>query len=127
MIIINYYHNHHHHHHQKKNNNNYQKQLPWSEAKGFDTFCPISGFIEKSLISDPQNVELKLTIDGEVKQHGNTSDMIFSIPKLLEYCSSKMTLEVGDLLLTGTPPVCFSYHYYHRHYCCLYFSYRFNM
>jgi len=81
-----------------------EKQLPWSEAKGFDTFCPISGFIEKSLISDPQNVELKLTIDGEVKQHGNTSDMIFSIPKLLEYCSSKMTLEVGDLLLTGTPP-----------------------
>ena len=79
--------------------------LPWSEAKGFDTFCPVSGFIPKDLIADPQNVELKLTIDGEVKQHGNTSDMIFSIPHLLEYCSSKMTLEEGDLLLTGTPHV----------------------
>ncbi|KAF8830949.1 hypothetical protein HHX47_DHR1000335 [Lentinula edodes] len=57
------------------------KGLPWSAAKGFDTFTPIGAF----------------------KQNGTTSDMIFRIPRLIEHISSIMTLEEGDLVLTGTP------------------------
>ncbi|KAF2078276.1 hypothetical protein CYY_000466 [Polysphondylium violaceum] len=79
------------------------KSLPWTVAKGYDTFCPISGFIEKDKIKDPMNVELWLTVDGETKQKGLTSDMIFDIPTLIQHISSIMTLEAGDLVLTGTP------------------------
>ncbi|WFD37667.1 acylpyruvate hydrolase [Malassezia japonica] len=77
--------------------------LPWSAAKGFDTFTPVSAFIGKDQIPDPNDVDLWLKVDGETKQNGNTSDMIFNIPQLLEHVSSIMTLEAGDLLLTGTP------------------------
>ncbi|PWN39717.1 hypothetical protein IE81DRAFT_259205 [Ceraceosorus guamensis] len=77
--------------------------LPWSAAKGFDTFNPVSSLIEKSKIADPHNVRLWLAVNEAMKQNGNTQDMIFDIPHLLEYISSIMTLEVGDLVLTGTP------------------------
>lgn len=83
--------------------------LPWSAAKGLDTFTPIrcaaaySSLVDKRLISDPHNVDLWLKVDGETRQQGNTSDMIFNIPDLIAYTSSIMTLEVGDVLLTGTP------------------------
>ena len=77
--------------------------LPWSAAKGLDTFTPISSLVDKSLIADPHNVDLWLKVDGEIRQQGNTRDMIFSIPDLIAYTSSIMTLEAGDVLLTGTP------------------------
>ncbi|CAO1628171.1 unnamed protein product [Parajaminaea phylloscopi] len=77
--------------------------LPWSAAKGFDTFNPVSAFIPPSAIPDPHNVRLVLETNGQVRQDGNTSDMIFRIPRLIEHVSSIMTLEEGDLLLTGTP------------------------
>ncbi|TFY80033.1 hypothetical protein EWM64_g3979 [Hericium alpestre] len=80
-----------------------KKSLPWSAAKGFDTFTPISSFIPKSEVTDPQNLNLWLKINGEFKQNGNTSHMMFPIPRLIEHVSSIMTLEEGDLLLTGTP------------------------
>lgn len=51
--------------------------LPWSAAKGFDTFCPISPYIPKARISNPQNLNLWLKVNNETKQNGNTSDMIF--------------------------------------------------
>ena len=84
--------------------------LPWSAAKGFDTFTPIryvallthSGLIAKDQIPDPHNVDLWLHVNGSTRQHGNTKDMIFSIPELIAYVSSIMTLETGDVLLTGT-------------------------
>ncbi|KAL7413918.1 hypothetical protein BDY24DRAFT_388575 [Mrakia frigida] len=79
------------------------KGLPWSTAKGFDSFNPVSGFIPKDLIKDPHNLKLALSINGVTKQDGVTSDMIFQIPRLIEFCSSVMTLEEGDLLITGTP------------------------
>jgi len=81
------------------------KGLPWSEAKGYDTFCPISSFIPKQEIHDPHKVELWLKVDGENKyrQKGTTADMIFRIPWLINYLSEIMTLEEGDLILTGTP------------------------
>lgn len=80
-----------------------KKGLPWTTAKGFDTFTPIGPFIPKSSISDPHNLNLWLKINGEFKQNGNTEAMIVKIPRLIEHVSSIMTLEEGDLILTGTP------------------------
>ncbi|KAG2150690.1 uncharacterized protein EDB93DRAFT_1240224 [Suillus bovinus] len=80
-----------------------KKGLPWSAVKGFDTFTPIGSFIPKSSISDPHDLTLSLKINGAVKQNGTTGDMIFRIPRLIEHISSIMTLEEGDLILTGTP------------------------
>ncbi|KAH6902423.1 mitochondrial protein [Coprinopsis sp. MPI-PUGE-AT-0042] len=77
--------------------------LPWSSAKGFDTFTPIGSFIPKSKILDPHNLRLKLTVNGQTKQDGTTGDMMFKIPQLVENVSSIMTLEEGDVILTGTP------------------------
>ncbi|TFK46647.1 hypothetical protein OE88DRAFT_1687404 [Heliocybe sulcata] len=80
-----------------------KKGLPWSAAKGFDTFTPVGDFIAKELVSDPHKLNLLLKINGETKQDGTTADMIFKIPRLIEHISSIMTLEEGDLVLTGTP------------------------
>ncbi|PAV23848.1 fumarylacetoacetate hydrolase [Pyrrhoderma noxium] len=80
-----------------------KKGLPWSAVKGFDTFTPIGPFIDRSSIPDPQKLKLWLKINGAFKQNGTTSDMIFPITKLIEHISSIMTLEEGDLILTGTP------------------------
>ncbi|WFD45837.1 acylpyruvate hydrolase [Malassezia furfur] len=77
--------------------------LPWSTAKGFDTFTPISTFVPKDAIADPSNVNLWLKVNDELRQNGNTQDMIFHIPALLAHVSSIMTLDVGDVILTGTP------------------------
>ncbi|WFD31382.1 acylpyruvate hydrolase [Malassezia sp. CBS 17886] len=77
--------------------------LPWSAAKGFDTFTPISDMVDASRIADPHNIDLWLKVDGATRQRGNTRDMIFSIPQLLEHVSSIMTLQTGDVVLTGTP------------------------
>ncbi|WFC93773.1 acylpyruvate hydrolase [Malassezia brasiliensis] len=77
--------------------------LPWSTAKGFDTFTPISAFVPKDAIADPSNVNLWLKVNDELRQNGNTQDMIFDIPALLAHVSSIMTLDVGDVILTGTP------------------------
>lgn len=79
------------------------KGKPWSFAKGFDTSCPISNFIEKEKIVDPHNINLWLNVNGKEKQNGSTSDMIFSIPYLISFISNVMTLEQGDVILTGTP------------------------
>lgn len=76
---------------------------PWALAKGFDTATPVSDFIPLSEIPDPNNVRLWSKIDGEVKQDGNTQDMIYKIPHLISFVSQYMTLEEGDLILTGTP------------------------
>uniref|UniRef100_H2Y0X5 Oxaloacetate tautomerase FAHD1, mitochondrial n=1 Tax=Ciona intestinalis TaxID=7719 RepID=H2Y0X5_CIOIN len=76
---------------------------PWSMAKGFDTACPVSDFIEKDKISDPHNIKLWLKVNNEMKQNGSTKDMIFNIPYLIHYVSTVMHLEEGDVILTGTP------------------------
>ncbi|KAF9364602.1 Acylpyruvase fahd1, mitochondrial [Mortierella sp. NVP85] len=77
--------------------------LPWSAAKGYDTFTPIGDFIPKDQIPDTNNVDLLLKIDGVTKQNGNTRDMIFKVPNLIEHVSSIMKLQEGDVILTGTP------------------------
>ncbi|TFY63155.1 hypothetical protein EVJ58_g3406 [Rhodofomes roseus] len=80
-----------------------KKGHPWSAVKGFDTFTPISTYIPKSAVSDPNNLQLTLKVNGVTKQDGNTNQMIFKIPRMVEHISSIMTLESGDLVLTGTP------------------------
>lgn len=79
------------------------KGLPWTLAKGFDTSCPVSDFIPTAKIPNPQDVDLWLKVNGEMRQNSNTKNMIFSIPYLLSYISNYFTLEPGDLVLTGTP------------------------
>jgi acylpyruvate hydrolase len=80
-----------------------KKGLPWDIAKGFDTFCPVSNIIEKSKIQDPHNVELYLTVNNEHRQLDSTELMLFRIPRILSDISKVMTLEKGDIVLTGTP------------------------
>lgn len=80
-----------------------KRGLPWSIAKGFDTFLPIAGPIEKSKIEDPHNVDLWLSVNGDVKQSDNTELMLFRIGRQLSDISKVMTLEKGDIVLTGTP------------------------
>jgi len=77
--------------------------LSWGLAKGFDTSCPVSEFIPKDRIPNPQNVDLWLKVNGVDRQKGNTKDMIFTVPNLISWVSQYFTLEPGDLLLTGTP------------------------
>ncbi|XP_075421875.1 oxaloacetate tautomerase FAHD1, mitochondrial isoform X1 [Ascaphus truei] len=80
-----------------------QKGLPWTLAKAFDTSCPVSDFIPKEKIQDPHNLKIWLKVNGQLRQEGSTSSMIFSIPFLISYISKIITLEEGDLILTGTP------------------------
>lgn len=79
------------------------KGLPWTMAKAFNTSCPVSEFIPKEHIPDPSNVNLWLKVNDQLRQSGSTSQMIFSIPYLISYISDFITLEEGDLILTGTP------------------------
>jgi 2-keto-4-pentenoate hydratase/2-oxohepta-3-ene-1,7-dioic acid hydratase in catechol pathway len=76
----------------------------WSRAKGFDTFCPIGPWIEIGLTPD-QIGALSITcrVNGQVRQSANSRDMVFGIPRLVAHISAAMTLEPGDVILTGTP------------------------
>jgi 5-carboxymethyl-2-hydroxymuconate isomerase len=80
-----------------------KKGLPWEIAKGFDTACPLSDFVSADSVSDPQNLNIRLAINGEERQNGNTSLMINSIMDIVSYMSGIFTLEAGDIILTGTP------------------------
>jgi 2-keto-4-pentenoate hydratase/2-oxohepta-3-ene-1,7-dioic acid hydratase in catechol pathway len=76
----------------------------WFKGKSLDTFCPIGPWIvHKSALPDPQQVRLICRVNGEVMQDGNTRDMIFDIPTIIESLSSGLTLEPGDIISTGTP------------------------
>jgi acylpyruvate hydrolase len=76
---------------------------PWSIAKGFDTFAPLSDAINAEVAPDPNNLDLSLHVNGSIRQHANTRNMIYSVEDILAYVSSIMTLEPGDLIMTGTP------------------------
>ncbi len=77
----------------------------WGKGKGFDTFGPVGPYmVTADEVDDPQNLDLWLDVNGERKQTGNTSNMVFSCAYLVSYCSRMMTLEPGDLIITGTPP-----------------------
>lgn len=76
---------------------------PWDLSKGIDTFGPMSDPVPLDSVKDVQNLELKLTVNGEVRQSGNTRDMIFPVSWLISYVSRYMTMDEGDVLITGTP------------------------
>lgn len=79
-----------------------KKGHPWSVAKGYDTFCPVSNLIETEKIT-LEDTRLWLKVDGDTKQNGSTKDMVFSVPYLISYISKIFSLETGDVILTGTP------------------------
>lgn len=76
---------------------------PWEVAKGFDGACPISEWIPASELDPIDEIDLQLSINDEIRQQGNSRDMITAIPQLLAYMSSHFTLKPGDVVLTGTP------------------------
>ncbi|BCG45907.1 Uncharacterized fumarylacetoacetase-like protein YcgM [Citrifermentans bremense] len=80
-----------------------KKGLPWEIAKGFDTACPLSDFVPRDQVPDPQALNITLSVNGVKRQDGSTGLMIHRIPELVSYLSSIFTLEPGDLVLTGTP------------------------
>ncbi|KAM0799306.1 fumarylacetoacetate hydrolase family protein, partial [Usnea florida] len=80
-----------------------KKGYPWTTAKGFDTFLPVSRYIAKSAVPDPHDVELWLTVNGKERQRDSTALMLFRIPRILSEISRVMRLEEGDVVLTGTP------------------------
>lgn len=80
-----------------------RKGLPWTTAKGFDTFLPVSKYIEKKRIRDPHDVELWLNVGDKERQRDSTGLMLFRVPRLLSEISRVMRLEKGDVVCTGTP------------------------
>lgn len=79
------------------------KGLPWEIAKAFDTSCPLSAFVPADQVADPQQLHLKLTVNGELRQDGTTAMMLRTVAQLISEASGYFTLEAGDILLTGTP------------------------
>lgn len=79
------------------------KGLPWEIAKGFDTSCPISDFVPAQQVDNPNTLQIKLTINGDVRQDGNTAQMMRSVEEIIAEVSTFYTLEPGDIILTGTP------------------------
>ena len=78
-----------------------KKDIQFTRGKGFDTFCPVGPHIETEL--DVANLRVQVRVNGETRQDGNTSQMIFDCGFLIEFISGIMTLNPGDLILTGTP------------------------
>ncbi|HEY9077354.1 MAG TPA: fumarylacetoacetate hydrolase family protein [Anaerolineaceae bacterium] len=78
-----------------------RKDGTWTRGKGFDTFCPLGPWVETDL--DPVDVQITCRINQEIRQLTSTRQMIFSIPQIIAFISSVMTLEPEDVILTGTP------------------------
>ena len=76
---------------------------PWSIAKGFDTFAPISKVVLKENIPNPNNLDLSLKVNRKLRQSSNTKYMICPVERIIEFISGVMTLDPGDLIMTGTP------------------------
>lgn len=79
------------------------KGLPWEIAKGFDTSCPLSDFIPAAQVVDPNRLNLTLKVNGQIRQQGNTAQMMRSVEEIIAEISTYFTLDPGDIILTGTP------------------------
>jgi 2-keto-4-pentenoate hydratase/2-oxohepta-3-ene-1,7-dioic acid hydratase in catechol pathway len=74
----------------------------WTRAKGFDTFCPLGPWVDTAV--DPrQGLPVRCLVNGELRQNGTTSDLVFDVAALVAYCAAFATLLPGDVILTGTP------------------------
>ncbi len=78
-----------------------KKDGQWTRAKGFDTFCPIGPWIDTDFV--PGTQKITATVNGEVKQSAQLSEMMFKVPEIINFVSRVMTLLPGDIILTGTP------------------------
>jgi 2-keto-4-pentenoate hydratase/2-oxohepta-3-ene-1,7-dioic acid hydratase in catechol pathway len=78
-----------------------RKDVQFTRAKGFDTFCPVGPWIETEL--EPSSLGIRCRVSGATRQDGTTAHMIFDVPTVIAYASRMMTLEPGDVILTGTP------------------------
>ena len=78
-----------------------RKDVQFTRAKSFDTFCPIGGIVETDL--DVSDIRILTRVNGVIKQDGRTSQMVFDVPFLIRYISNQMTLNAGDIIATGTP------------------------
>ena len=76
----------------------------WTRAKGFDGACPFGPWITTAdEVAEPENLALRTWINGELRQDSNTSDLIFGVPEIVAFICETITLEPGDVILTGTP------------------------
>lgn len=81
-----------------------KRERQWVRAKGLDTFAPCGPWlVTTDEITDPHSLDIELVVNGEVRQHSNTGDLIFKIPQLIEFISQDLTLKPGDIISTGTP------------------------
>jgi len=81
-----------------------RREHQWVRAKGLDTFAPCGPWmVTRDEISDPNNLDIELRVNGEVRQKSNTSDLIFKVPELIEFITQDLTLRPGDIITTGTP------------------------
>lgn len=80
-----------------------EKGLPWELAKAFDNSAPISKFIPKSEFKDLNNLNLRLDLNDNTVQEGNTKDLLFSFEYIIAFVSQYITLKKGDMIFTGTP------------------------
>lgn len=80
-----------------------EKGLPWEIAKGFDGSAAMGEFISKQEFENIQDINFHLDINSKTVQQGNTSNMIFSVDKIIAYASQFFTLKIGDIIFTGTP------------------------
>jgi len=80
-----------------------QKGWPWEAAKAFDTSCPLSDFVPAADVADPHRLRITLKVNGELRQDSSTACMMRRIPAIIRDVSALFTLEVGDVILTGTP------------------------
>ena len=79
-----------------------KKDVQYTRAKGFDSFCPIGPSVVAGL--DPGGLRIETRVNGVTRQSSTTADLIFDVPAIIAFVSAVMTLEEGDLITTGTPP-----------------------
>lgn len=80
-----------------------EKSHPWEVAKAFDGACPLTAFVAAEKIGEPEQADIALSVNGAVRQTGNTSDMITPVFALIAFMSRHFTLLPGDVIMTGTP------------------------
>ena len=80
-----------------------KKDTQWTRSKSFDTFAPVGPFIAEPSL-DTSDLPIKTRVNGKIRQDSSTSNLIFDVPRLIEFISCIMTLEKGDIIATGTPP-----------------------
>ncbi|MCB0409583.1 MAG: fumarylacetoacetate hydrolase family protein [Flavobacteriales bacterium] len=80
-----------------------EKGLPWEKAKAFDGSAPTGAFININEVNDIHNLDFSLYVNGEIRQQGNTKDMLFKIHQIIAHVSKFVTLKIGDFIFTGTP------------------------